>query len=138
MTRELSCPFCDIVAGNAPADVIVRNDRVTAFHDRSPQAPTHVLVVPNAHITGLDHVNDADGDLLGELLMVVRDVARHLSLDEGYRVVVNTGPQAGQSVMHLHVHLLGGLRMGWPPGYVGVLCPAPVAWHALDHRSSTV
>lgn len=116
MTRDPSCPFCEIVAGDASADVIVQNDRVTAFHDQSPQAPTHVLVVPNAHVVSLDEVDDADGDLLGELLMVARDLARRLSLDKGYRVVINTGPQAGQSVMHLHVHLLGGRRMGWPPG----------------------
>jgi len=112
-----SCPFCQIVAGDASADVIVRNDRVTAFHDRSPQAPTHVLVVPNAHVASLDQVDVSEEDLLGELLMVARDLARRLSLDDdGYRVVINTGPRAGQSVMHLHVHLLGGRRMGWPPG----------------------
>ena len=117
LKQDPSCPFCEIVAGNAPADVIVQNDRITAFHDRSPQAPTHVLVIPNAHLASLDEVDEADGDLLGALLLVARDVARRLSLtDDGYRVVINTGLQGGQSVMHLHVHLLGGRRMEWPPG----------------------
>lgn len=112
-----SCTFCQIVAGNRSADVIFQNDRVTAFHDQSPQAPTHVLIIPNAHIASLDQVDDSEDDLVGELLMVARDLARRLSLDvEGYRVVINTGRQAGQSVMHLHVHLLGGRRLGWPPG----------------------
>jgi histidine triad (HIT) family protein len=116
MTKA-SCTFCQIVAGDASADVIFQNDRVTAFYDQSPQAPTHVLVIPNAHIPSLDQVDDAEEDLVGELLVVAKNLARRLSLDEdGYRVVINTGPQGGQSVMHLHVHLLGGRRMGWPPG----------------------
>lgn len=114
---EKSCAFCQIAAGNASADVIFQNDRVTAFHDQSPQAPTHMLVIPNTHIASLDQVEDSQEDLLGELLIVARDLARRLSLDEdGYRVVINTGAQAGQSVMHLHVHVLGGRRLGWPPG----------------------
>ena len=110
------CTFCRIARGEESARVIYQDDEVTAFHDRNPQAPTHVLIVPNEHIENVNHVTDDDVELLGKLFVVARRVAEQESVAEGYRLVVNTGAEAGQSVFHLHVHLLGGRRLSWPPG----------------------
>ena len=109
------CLFCKIAAGETPADIVKRTDKFVAFRDISPQAPTHVLVIPTYHVASL---NDAkDPDLLGRMLVFARDLARELGLAErGYRVVMNTNPDGGQTVFHLHVHLLGGRVMKWPPG----------------------
>ena len=109
------CLFCKIAAGEIPADIVKKTDKFVAFRDISPQAPTHVLVIPTYHIASL---NDAkDPDLLGRMLAFARDLARELGIAErGYRVVVNTNPDGGQTVFHLHVHLLGGRVMKWPPG----------------------
>jgi len=111
------CIFCRIVRGEAPAKVLYQDDVVTAFRDARPQAPTHVLIVPNRHIPTVAALTADDAELLGRVFTV----AHHLAVEEGvgqsgYRLVVNNGPQAGQSVNHLHLHLLGGRRMGWPPG----------------------
>lgn len=111
-----SCAFCRIARGESPAHIIYQDAEVTAFHDRNPQAPTHVLIIPNEHIESVNQIGPADTDLLGKLLLVARKVAEQEGVTSGYRLVVNTGPQAGQSVFHLHVHLLGGRRLGWPPG----------------------
>ncbi|MGD2103530.1 MAG: histidine triad nucleotide-binding protein [Anaerolineae bacterium] len=111
-----TCPFCRIVAGEGSARVVYRDDDLTAFHDRNPQAPTHVLIVPNEHIESVRGVQDSHADVLGKLFLVARRVALKEGLTEGYRLVVNTGSQAGQSVHHLHMHLLGGRPMRWPPG----------------------
>lgn len=110
------CVFCGIVQGEVSADVIYRGDQVTAFHDRNPQAPVHVLIVPNRHIRGVAEAEREDEPVLGRLFTVARQLAEELGVGEGYRLVVNNGPQAGQSVFHLHMHLLGGRRLGWPPG----------------------
>jgi histidine triad (HIT) family protein len=109
------CIFCKIAAGEVAASVVKRADGMLAFKDLSPQAPTHVLVIPTHHLGSL---NDAkDPALLGKLLAFARDVARDSGLaDRGYRVVVNTNPDGGQTVFHLHLHLLGGRPMTWPPG----------------------
>jgi histidine triad (HIT) family protein len=110
-----SCIFCRIVNGEIPATEVYRTPTLVAIRDVSPQAPTHVLVIPTEHIESLNAVED--GALLGELLLAARDVARMEMVDvRGYRLVVNTNAEAGQSVPHLHVHVLAGRAMGWPPG----------------------
>jgi histidine triad (HIT) family protein len=111
-----------MVAGDVPADVVHETDRVLAFRDIHPQAPIHVLVIPKQHHRNLGAIAAADPDLLGEVARAAHDVAQQEGLvadggvEPGYRVVTNTGPQAGQSVDHLHLHVLGGRGMGWPPG----------------------
>jgi len=110
------CPFCKIAAGEIPSKRCYEDDEVVAFHDISPQAPVHVLIVPRRHVASLDTATDADGALLGRILLVIRRLARELGVQSGYRVVNNCGAPAGQSVFHVHFHLLGGRPMGWPPG----------------------
>jgi histidine triad (HIT) family protein len=110
-----SCIFCQIVAGKRPANIVYQNAEVTAFRDINPKAPTHILVVPNRHLHGLAEAGAEDAPMLGTLLAGVAEVARQEGLT-GYRVVINNGSEAGQSVWHLHVHLLGGRRLTWPPG----------------------
>jgi histidine triad (HIT) family protein len=110
-----SCLFCQIVAGARPANIVHRNAQVTAFRDIHPQAPTHILVVPNRHIRSLSEAQVEDAPLLGALLAQAAEIARQEGLT-GYRLVVNNGAEAGQSVWHLHVHILGGRRLTWPPG----------------------
>ncbi len=110
------CIFCRIVQGEAAARIVYQDDEVTAFHDLHPQAPVHVLIVPNRHIVGVAQVEAEDEPVLGRLFSVARRLAEELGIVEGYRLVVNNGRGAGQSVFHLHVHLLGGRRLGWPPG----------------------
>ena len=110
------CLFCKIASGDIPAALVHNGPDAIAFRDINPQAPTHILVVPRRHVASL---HDAAGDpaLLGALLATAREVAADAGLGEGgYRVVVNTGPDAGQSVAHLHLHVLGGRALGWPPG----------------------
>jgi histidine triad (HIT) family protein len=108
--------FKRIIDGEIKADVIYEDDRCLAFRDVSPQAPTHVLVIPKREIASLDAIVDEDAALVGHLWLVIRNLARQLNLGNGYRVVVNCGPGGGQSVDHLHFHLLGGRQMSWPPG----------------------
>ena len=110
------CLFCRIASGEAEAEIVDEDDRWVAFRDVNPQAPTHVLVIPREHVENLNDVEPGGEELLGELLMAVRRVAESEGLDEGYRVVANNERQAGQSVFHLHFHVLGGRAMGWPPG----------------------
>ena len=116
------CLFCRMVSGEIAADVVHETDRVLAFRDINPQAPTHVLVVPKEHHRNLGELASADPGLLGEVARAAHAVALQERLvsdggiEPGYRVVTNTGPQAGQSVDHLHLHVLGGRPMKWPPG----------------------
>ncbi len=111
------CLFCRIGRKEIPAKIVYEDDQVLAFEDIKPQAPVHILVIPKAHITSLDETGPSDGSLLGRLLEVVRDQARALKIDkEGYRTTINTGANGGQEVLHIHVHLLGGRAMAWPPG----------------------
>jgi histidine triad (HIT) family protein len=110
-----SCIFCKIAAGEIPAKVVKRADGMLAFTDVSPQAPTHLLVIPTTHVSSLNDAKDAAS--LGKLLGFARDVAKEAGIDQkGYRVVVNTNPDGGQTVFHLHLHVLGGRPMHWPPG----------------------
>jgi histidine triad (HIT) family protein len=111
------CVFCRIIAGQAPAQVLYRDDRVTAFRDLHPVAPTHVLVVPNQHIASINDLTPEDEPLVGHCFTVARHLAGQEGIaHSGYRMIVNTGPNAGQAVFHLHVHLIGGQRMRHPMG----------------------
>ena len=110
------CLFCRIVAGEVPAQVVHEDDRTLAFRDVNPQAPTHVLVVPKAHHADVTALADADPALLADVLAAAVAVARSERLDGGFRLVVNTGSDGGQTVGHLHVHVLGGRALAWPPG----------------------
>jgi histidine triad (HIT) family protein len=109
------CLFCRIAAGEIPARIVHADEHVVAFHDVAPQAPTHVLVVPRRHLPSLAAAEAGDAPLLGRLLDACAAVARQLGL-ASYRVVVNNGEGAGQSVLHLHLHVLGGRGFTWPPG----------------------
>ena len=112
-----SCIFCRIVDGEIPADVVRETDDVLAFRDTDPKAPTHVLVIPKEHVPSLGEADDEHSELLGRVMLVARDVARAEGIaGDGFRAVTNTGDDGGQSVHHLHVHVLGGRALGWPPG----------------------
>ena len=104
------------VAREIPARIIWEDDDAIAFHDVDPQAPVHVLIVPKKVIARLTEATDGDQAVLGKLLLIARDVAKKLNLSSGYRVVINNGPDAGESVPHLHVHVLGERALAWPPG----------------------
>jgi histidine triad (HIT) family protein len=110
------CLFCRIVAKEIPADVVLDRDDVLAFRDVNPQAPTHVLVIPKEHVPSLEAVAAHHGPLLSALVAAVNEVAEADGVAGGYRMVTNVGADAGQSVGHLHLHVLGGRAMTWPPG----------------------
>ena len=108
--------FEKIIAREIPAKIIWEDDDTIAFHDVNPQAPVHVLIVPKRVVLRLTEATENDRALLGKLLLVARDIAKKFDLSSGYRVVINSGPDAGESVPHLHVHLLGKRALAWPPG----------------------
>ncbi|MBS0205987.1 MAG: histidine triad nucleotide-binding protein [Planctomycetes bacterium] len=108
--------FQKIIDRQIPADIVFEDDQCLAFRDIHPQAPTHVLIIPRKAIPSLAQATDEDRTLLGHLLLVARTLAVELQIPNGYRTVINCGPDGGQSVDHLHVHLLGGRSLGWPPG----------------------
>ena len=112
----MSTIFKKIIDREIPADIIYEDDLCLAFNDINPKAPVHVLVIPKKEIASTDDIADEDKELIGHLFTVIRDLARSLNLGDGYRVVANCGPHAGQEVPHLHYHILGGRRMTWPPG----------------------
>lgn len=114
-TYQADCLFCRVAAGEIPAEILFEDETVVAFRDISPKAPTHVLVIPRRHLASVADLTDADGDLLASLFGVMRRVADDAGL-KGYRMLSNVGPESGQSVFHLHFHLLGGRPMAWPPG----------------------
>jgi histidine triad (HIT) family protein len=110
-----SCIFCKIARGEIPAQMLVNNKEIAAFRDVNPQAPVHILIIPKKHVASLDDVSDSD--LLGRMMSLAAALARQEKIARtGYRTVVNTGRDGGQSVDHLHIHLLGGRAMTWPPG----------------------
>ena len=114
---EENCLFCKIIAGEIPGDFVHQDERCVVIRDVNPQAPSHVLVIPREHLESLDDASQKDEGLLGHLLRVGARVANDLGHGEsGYRTVINTGAGAGQSVFHLHVHILAGRPLGWPPG----------------------
>ena len=111
------CLFCKIIAGEIPSNKVYSDDEVYAFHDIGPQAPVHVLVIPKKHLARVDAASDEDQALLGHLILKANEISANLGLsDAGFRYVINTGGQGGQTVDHLHLHILGGRKLGWPPG----------------------
>ncbi len=113
----MPCTFCEIVAKRIPAKVAYEDDSVLAFHDINPQAPVHLLLIPKRHVASLLELTGLDDALVGGLVRRARDLARELGLAErGFRLVFNAGDDAGYSVHHIHLHLVGGRKLGWPPG----------------------
>ena len=111
------CLFCGIIDGTIKADIVYRDETVVAFKDIVPRAPVHILIIPRAHIATISDLAPADGALVGAIFLAAAKLVEEFGIAEsGYRVVVNCGPDAGQTVFHLHYHLLGGRQMGWPPG----------------------
>ncbi len=111
------CLFCKIVDGDIPADIVFESDDVIAFRDINPQAPTHVLVIPRKHIETINDIAPEDEALVGRLFSAAKAIAANEGLaEDGYRVIMNCGRAAGQTVFHIHLHLLGGRDLGWPPG----------------------
>jgi histidine triad (HIT) family protein len=117
LSPDPECIFCKIVGGQIPAAIVLKNDVVTAFRDINPQMPTHVLVVPNQHIDNTEALESEHDPIVGAVVRAAREIARQEGLAErGYRLVINTGRDASNTVPHLHLHLLGGRPMAWPPG----------------------
>lgn len=117
MASDGSCLFCSIAAGDIPSRTVHEDDTVVAFHDIAPRAPTHILLIPRQHIRSVSDLTDEHAPLVGHLFAVAADIARSQGIaDAGYRIVVNTGRAGGQTVDHLHLHLIGGRPMTWPPG----------------------
>lgn len=110
------CLFCRMIAGKVPAKKVYEDEKVLAFEDINPQAPTHVLIVPKRHIRGLKEAEAGDAEIVGYSQLVAAKIARERGIEDGYRTVYNVGPNSGQSVFHLHLHLIGGRAMRWPPG----------------------
>ncbi len=111
------CIFCKIASGEINASIVYQDDDVVAFNDLNPQAPTHVLVIPRKHVSRISELEEADAALAGRLILAANQIARDLGfVEEGYRLVLNCNEGAGQSVWHVHLHLLGGRTFGWPPG----------------------
>ena len=110
------CLFCRIVSGEIPSRKVYEDDFTYAFEDLDPKAPTHVLVVPKKHIRGLKEATAEEAEILGRCHIAAAEVARQRGIENGYRTVLNVGPGSGQSVFHLHVHLIGGRLLHWPPG----------------------
>jgi histidine triad (HIT) family protein len=112
----MDCLFCNIASGSIPVTRLFETDQLLAFPDINPQAPTHILIIPKQHFSSLAHTTSEQTELLGQLLAAAAEIAQQQHLATGYRLVVNTGPDGGQTVNHLHVHLFGGRHMTWPPG----------------------
>jgi histidine triad (HIT) family protein len=113
----MSCLFCKIIAGEIPASKVYEDDRMIAFNDINPQAPMHVLIVPKGHVSTLNDLSDGDDGLVGAMVRVAAKMAKERGVDgAGYRTVFNCNAQAGQTVFHIHLHVLGGRVMTWPPG----------------------
>ncbi len=115
--NDPNCLFCKMVAGQIQTNKVYEDETVFAFNDIDPQAPVHVLVIPKEHIASLAEIDESKDNLMGHLLVVATKIAKDLNIsDSGYRVVINTGKDAGQAVGHIHLHLLGGRDLKWPPG----------------------
>ena len=112
----MDCLFCRIVAGEIPSNKIYEDDLVYAFHDIDPQAPTHFLVIPKEHISGANQISEKNCAVVGHIFSVIAKLAEQLGCGDDYRVVTNCGPMSGQSVPHLHFHVLAGRSLAWPPG----------------------
>ena len=114
--RDTQCIFCKIAAHEIPSEIVHETETVVAFRDTNPQAPTHILLIPQDHIEDLTAITDDHGQVLADIVHAATHLARAEGIDGGWRLVANVGPDAGQSVFHLHFHLLGGRKMSWPPG----------------------
>ncbi|HIU42097.1 MAG TPA: histidine triad nucleotide-binding protein [Candidatus Egerieicola faecale] len=112
----MDCLFCKIAAGEIPSKKAYEDEKVFAFYDIDPQAPVHILVIPKEHIQSVSQITPENQEIVGHIFTVIAKLAQELNLEDGYRVVSNVGQQGGQSVPHLHFHLLGGRNLGWPPG----------------------
>jgi len=110
------CLFCRIIRSEVPSKKVYEDEHIFAFEDLNPQGPTHVLIVPKKHVSGLKEAVAEDAELIGRCHLVAAQIARERSIEDGYRTVLNVGLRAGQSVFHLHVHLIGGRSLQWPPG----------------------
>lgn len=110
------CIFCKIAAGEIPTEKVYEDDEVVAFKDLRPQAPVHVLVIPRRHIAAIAELTDGDAEIIGKLVVAAKKIAAELGLADGFRLIFNNGPDAGQDVYHIHLHLLGGRKFTWPPG----------------------
>lgn len=121
MTETKETIFSKIIRREIPVDIVYEDDLALAFKDINPQAPVHILVIPKQPIAQLADAESQDRDILGHLLLTAKQVAQQAGLNNGYRVVVNTGPDGGQTVYHLHLHILGGRQMKWPPGWTDKL-----------------
>lgn len=113
----MACLFCQIAAGEIKADIVFENDAIVAFKDIKPQAPHHILIIPKKHIETINDVQPKDANLIGDMVLLGKDIAGKLNFkDSGYRLVFNVNKDGGQEVYHIHLHLLGGRQMHWPPG----------------------
>ena len=112
----MACLFCNIVNKKIPTDIVYESETVLAFKDISPQAPIHVLIIPKQHIDNVLGFTPNDGKLLSDLMLAIKNIAKKQALENGFRIVTNTGQESGQEVNHLHFHLLGGRKLSWPPG----------------------
>lgn len=110
------CLFCKIIAGKIPSRKVYEDERLFAFEDLHPTAPTHVLIIPKQHIEGLNKAEQSDAEILGHMQLAAASIGRERGIEDGYRTVLNVGPRSGQSVFHIHLHLIGGRDMSWPPG----------------------
>jgi histidine triad (HIT) family protein len=110
------CLFCRILRGEIPSKKVYEDEYVYAFEDIDPKAPTHVLVIPKKHFAGLKEAEAEDAELIGRCHLAAAEIGRQRGIEKGYRTVLNVGPESGQSVFHLHVHLIGGRKLSWPPG----------------------
>jgi histidine triad (HIT) family protein len=115
--RLMDCLFCKIAAGQIPAKIVYKDDVIVAFEDINPQAPHHIIIIPHKHIATLNDLNTEDNQMLGHMVQSAAKLAKQLNIaEDGYRLVINCNAGAGQSVFHIHFHLLGGRRLTWPPG----------------------
>ncbi len=113
----MECIFCKIINKELPSDIVFENDKIIGFNDINPVAPTHVLFVPKKHIDRVDNLDLSDSELIGELIYQAKEYSKKIGINEsGYRLVLNNGKDAGQAVFHIHLHLIGGRIMSWPPG----------------------
>ncbi|MBC8345074.1 MAG: histidine triad nucleotide-binding protein [Candidatus Marinimicrobia bacterium] len=111
------CLFCKMIAGDIPCDIVYENKTILAFRDIDPKAPTHILVIPKKHVRSINELNESEQNLAGELLLTAKKIAEDEGIDEsGFRTVFNTNSDGGQTVFHIHMHILGGRKMTWPPG----------------------
>lgn len=112
-----ACLFCKIIKKKIPAKIAYEDDRVLAFHDISPQAPAHILIIPKKHLASINDLTEQDSAIIGYLHLIAKKLARELNIAKsGFRLVINNGPDAGQAVNHIHLHVLGGRKLQWPPG----------------------